>query len=375
MLERFAEAQRADGIGEPTARRRVRHARELSLKVGKLPEEVTAEDIHQLVVCKAGATQPSYRDSFRSLFRWASELGLIDTNPVAESRRMQRTKAAEAWENEIESHARYKRGLGRLPSAVDQTVRHLRRFARDCGEADPRAVSTDTIIEYLATKRWGREMRRGAKSAICGFYAWGKSTQRIKKNPAKKIPVMPAEKGVPRPAGDDDVTFAIAMADEREKLAIRLASDLGLRCAEVAGIHSSDLRDRDGKSSLHVRGKGSKVRVVPVPESLARAMRVRGPGYLFPGDFNGHISPPYLGKRVNRLLPAGVTMHMLRHRFATIAYNVERDTFTVQRLMGHASPATTQIYVEIHDETLRATVEAVHQHQGAIDRALEKARG
>ncbi|WP_091499244.1 tyrosine-type recombinase/integrase [Microbacterium sp. cf332] len=152
------------------------------------------------------------------------------------------------------------------------------------------------------------------------------------------------------------------------------AADLGLRYAEVAGLHSTDLRERDEEHSLRVRGKGSMERIVLVPADLARAIRVRGAGFLFPGDYNGHISPHYLGKRVNHLLPAGVTMHMLRRRFATIAYNVEQDTFTVQRLLGHASPATTQIYVDIHDDTLRPTVEAVSAHQGTVGMALARVK-
>lgn len=52
-------------------------------------------------------------------------------------------------------------------------------------------------------------------------------------------------------------------------------------------------------------------------------------------------------------------MHQLRHRFATRAYSVDRDVFTVQELLGHASPATTRRYVLVPRSALRATVKAV----------------
>jgi len=55
----------------------------------------------------------------------------------------------------------------------------------------------------------------------------------------------------------------------------------------------------------------------------------------------------------------GVTMHQLRHRFATMAYAVDTDVLVVQRLLGHASPATTQRYVRTDDRAARRTVKAV----------------
>lgn len=51
-------------------------------------------------------------------------------------------------------------------------------------------------------------------------------------------------------------------------------------------------------------------------------------------------------------------MHALRHRFATRVYNVDRDVFAVQILLGHSSPATTQRYVQINDTALRRLVTA-----------------
>lgn len=57
--------------------------------------------------------------------------------------------------------------------------------------------------------------------------------------------------------------------------------------------------------------------------------------------------------------PSGVTMHALRHVFATRTYNVNRDVLAVQRLLGHASAANTQRYVQVSDESMRALVEAV----------------
>src|SRR5690606_1693014 len=111
--------------------------------------------------------------------------------------------------------------------------------------------------------------------------------------------------------------------------------------------------------ALVVHGKGNKQRTLPLSNDLATALGARGEGYLFPGNLDGHLSADYIGKIISRLLPVGVTMHALRHRFATSAYNVDRDVFTVQQLLGHASPATTQRYVQVSDTNMRRLVEAV----------------
>lgn len=52
------------------------------------------------------------------------------------------------------------------------------------------------------------------------------------------------------------------------------------------------------------------------------------------------------------------TAHQLRHRFASAAYRATHDIRSVQELLGHASVATTQVYVAVPGEALRAAVAA-----------------
>lgn len=98
---------------------------------------------------------------------------------------------------------------------------------------------------------------------------------------------------------------------------------------------------------------------IPLTDDLALALRARGPGFALPGNVGGHIDPAYLGKAVSDLLPTGVAMHKLRHRFASRAYAVDGDLLAVQRLLGHAMPTTTQRYVATSTSNMRRLVEAV----------------
>lgn len=140
---------------------------------------------------------------------------------------------------------------------------------------------------------------------------------------------------------------------------LRLAAEVGMRRAEVAVGHSRDIFEDLGGHSLTAHGKGGKARDLPLPPGLAAQLMALPAGYFFPGSDAGHLSPRWVGKLVTLLLPDDLTMHTLRHRFATRAYAVDKDVFVVQELLGHASPATTRRYVQVPREGLRRTVLAV----------------
>lgn len=159
-------------------------------------------------------------------------------------------------------------------------------------------------------------------------------------------------KGEPRPAPDTAVLEALGKADADVALAIEIMAMCGLRRGEVCKIRSSDVAPLGEGWAIRVRGKGGHERLVPMPGWLAAEVQERK-GYIFPGGAGGHISAGWLGKKISRVLPAGYTPHMLRHRFGTAAYAARRDLFAVQRLLGHASVATTQVYVEATADGLR----------------------
>jgi site-specific recombinase XerD len=132
---------------------------------------------------------------------------------------------------------------------------------------------------------------------------------------------------------------------------LRLAA-AGLRCREIAVVHSQHVGRGPRGYFLRVEGKGDKIRHVPIPEDLARDTLAVG-GYVFHGRVDGHLSAHYVSKVISRALPASVTAHMLRHRFGTRAYQLGgRDIRAVQELMGHASVATTQGYTQVEAEAL-----------------------
>jgi integrase/recombinase XerC len=159
---------------------------------------------------------------------------------------------------------------------------------------------------------------------------------------------------VPKPASDAAMEGALSKAGPMVTLMVRLGERCGLRAMEIAGIHTRDLEQDELGWTLRVLGKGSKVRIIPLSDDFAAELLDRTPGYIFPGAIEGHLSPAYVSRLVSSVLPAGVTAHKLRHRFATKALRGSNNNLrAVQELLGHSSIATTQIYTGIGSDQLR----------------------
>lgn len=370
-IDAFAAAEEARGVAPSTTARRLKQLRRFARSVELSPWHVDADVVLSWLSAPSlpASTRATTRDSLRAFYRWAHRAGWMQADPTAEvSHRALRLPVPESWAEPLKAYERFLWAKGTAPDSVRAYIDQLRSFARDHRGQDPWSITVDDLYEWMAGKAWARETRRARKVALTGFYAWGEDTGRTAANPTARLPVVKTGEPLARPVTDEEYAAALQRAgDERWALALRLAAELGLRRGEVSRVHSADIVTTPDGAWLTVQGKGSKLRRVPLPPSLALTLRSRPPGYVFPGAIvdkqrasgEGHISPRYLGRQLALLLPPGVTMHALRHRFATRAYNVNQDVFSVQRLLGHASAATTQRYVQVSDARMRALVESI----------------
>lgn len=265
---------------------------------------------------------------------------------------MKRDKPTPApWRAPLDRWACALSAAGRSRPTIATRTDHLRRLARafPCG---PQSVTADGLTEWAGRQTWARETRRSVYASLRSFFRWLGGD-----NPAAGLPMIQAANPLPRPTPDRVYQSARLASDDRVTLILRLAAEAGLRRAEIAVVHERDLSEDLAGWTLLVHGKGGRLRMVPLTASLALAVRaavMKGGGWAFPGDDGGHLSPRYVGKLATRVLPGDWTLHSLRHRFASVAYAGSRDMLAVQRLLGHASPATTQRYVRLPDDALRA---------------------
>lgn len=261
------------------------------------------------------------------------------------------------WANEIKSWRIAMKAMRLSPQTIELRIYHLRRLARADLSESPWEVTRADLLEWTGKYEWRRETARAVRSSFRRFWAWGLSTNRTADNVADVLPMIRPELPQPRPAAPSVVVTAMKDADPRVGLMVRLANELGMRRGEVAQVHpENDLVQDLVGWALIVHGKGSRKRVLPLPDDLAAVLRSAPSGYLFPSPVNGHLSPHWVGTLVSRALADGTTMHQLRHLCATEVHHQTHDLRLVQTLLGHASLATTQRYVAVDDSKVREAI-------------------
>jgi site-specific recombinase XerD len=162
----------------------------------------------------------------------------------------------------------------------------------------------------------------------------------------------------------------------RDRALFELIYSSGLRCQEVLDLR---LRDISLESrEVRVKGKGRKVRVVPVGEvALVALERYLGEGrarlgasialadHVFLSRTGRPLSSSDVQRRLARHLvragaPAGTSPHTLRHSFATHLLEGGADLRVIQELLGHSSLRTTQVYTHVSAAHLRTTYRKAH---------------
>lgn len=257
--------------------------------------------------------------------------------------------------------------VGSPDTTITTRRAQLRQMAREL-KCSPDRVTADVLTRWFAAhKEWKIETRHSMLSCLRGFFRWARKGGRISLDPAEDLPSVKQQKAAARPVSDEALCAALDIADARVTLMIRLAVEAGLRRAEVSQVHTRDVMGGIGCAQLFVNGKGGKPRVIPVSDDLAGTIQLGAAGhtpgasttgYLFPAACGGHLSPPQIGSLVGRVLPGEYGMHSLRHLFATRAYRGTRNLRAVQVLLGHTSIATTERYVAVDDDEVRAAMMA-----------------
>ncbi len=161
----------------------------------------------------------------------------------------------------------------------------------------------------------------------------------------------------------------------RDKAMLELLYATGIRASELAGLRCSDLNLDIGY--LRCLGKGNKERVIPVGKAAVAAtveyLRNLRPKLTsqFSADFlllsrtgrpMGRIEIWRLIKKyaIRAGMPRNLTVHTLRHCFATHLLAGGADLRSVQEMLGHADIATTQIYTHVDQERLREIHKKFH---------------
>jgi len=161
----------------------------------------------------------------------------------------------------------------------------------------------------------------------------------------------------------------------RDKAMLELLYATGVRASEIAGLKISDFNLSIGY--LRCLGKGNRERVVPIGKIAIEAVNdyltQQRPSLVkpFSGDF---LLLSRTGRPMSRIeiwrlvkkyairagMPRNLTVHTLRHCFATHMLAGGADLRSIQEMLGHVDIATTQIYTHVDQERLRTIHRKFH---------------
>jgi len=263
----------------------------------------------------------------------------------------------------------------------------LEAYQRDLGDlaeflkSDIANASAEDLRRYFA--RLARQgmaattaMRR--RSALRQFFRFLYAEGHRPDDPTAGLDAPRRARRLPKLVAEDEVSRLIAAAkgkpgNEGLRLIamVELLYGAGLRISELVALPFPPTADRP--DFLVLRGKGGKERLVPLGppavEALAAwvAVRPKGGRFLFPSrGKEGHLTRRRVGQQLKELAveagvdPARLSPHVLRHAFATHLLAHGADLRAVQRMLGHADIATTQIYTHVLDERLNTLVREKH---------------
>ena len=204
-------------------------------------------------------------------------------------------------------------------------------------------------------------------------------------------------RSLPKTQGRRELTrLRKAVSESEDPLAMPVSTlmlDTGLRVSELCALDIDDI-DKEDLSALVIGGKGEKDRTVlftnssvevleswePIRERRLRDVEDGGLRAMFVSSRGRRINPRSIQKMMDRLAEAAdipksrLSPHTLRHTFATGLLERGADLVTIQRLLGHSSIATTRVYLEIGDQTLREIYHRAQRRPPALveDQAEEE---
>lgn len=275
-------------------------------------------------------------------------------------------------------------------AAYRQDLADLERFvAVYLGRDDFRwdHVNRSVIRAYLGeARRQGLAPRTIARrlSAARSFFRHLRKKGAIPSNPARDVRGPKLDRTLPGHLRGDETESLFRWATDRAAQENGLAETRllamleilygsGLRVSELASLNPSSIDLQRGQ--LRTLGKGGKERIVPVTDAAARAVRNylprrqetarAGCRALFVNRSGGRLSVRSIQKAVSAALDEfaaaeGLSVHSLRHSFATHLLDSGADLMAVKEMLGHASLSTTQIYAHTSKERLRRVYKAAH---------------
>jgi len=269
---------------------------------------------------------------------------------------------------------------GRSPRTVAGYAKDLVDFAAwmagRYGEAfDPKATLPEDLRDYrqhmLAVRRAAPATVNRRVSALRAFFAFLHARGEIPSNPAARLSGVRMSRPAPKALSEPELRRLLREArrspNPLHRAVVLLLAHTGLRASELCALRLDDVILSERRGKIIVRGKGEKIREVPLNAEAREALRLwlsARPAVpddaIFVGR-RGKLTPSGVWRIIRECARrAGVEAHphTLRHTFATrLLREAGADLVTVAEILGHESLNTTARYTRPSEADLEAAVE------------------
>ncbi len=249
--------------------------------------------------------------------------------------------------------------LSSSPNTIGLYSLALKKFQEYTGKPAERSTRQD-IVRYLNhiifEKKLSKATAANTLSILKSFYSFMLQNGYVNADPTKGISQIKIDKKAPVYLTRDEMKGLIDVAvNGRDNLMVKMLYATGVRVSELVNIRKQDIDF--GRGTIKVFGKGAKERIVLMPDAMKPQIEeycksLRDDEKLL------DLTPRMIQLEIKKLsklarINKKVTPHKLRHSFATHMLQNGGNVVAIQKLLGHTSLNTTQIYTHYSVDELK----------------------
>jgi integrase/recombinase XerD len=266
---------------------------------------------------------------------------------------------------------------GMSEKTQESYVRSVRKLAEHYNKSPDQITEEELRQYFLYLTNVKKYARATTTIALCGIkFFYNYTAQRDW--PSVKLMRPKREKKLPVILSIEEVRRILSLIRlERYRVCLTTIYSCGLRLQEGVNLRVEDVDS--ARMLLHVHGKGSKDRYVPLPPKTLDLLREfwkthRNQIWIFPSPSRNGLDEPIAGMPISKSsvqtafrearIEAGInkraSVHTLRHSYATHLLEAGVNLRLIQEYLGHNTPTTTSVYTHLTDRAKSSASQSIN---------------
>jgi site-specific recombinase XerD len=234
-------------------------------------------------------------------------------------------------------------------------IHYIKEFIGWCGNKRIIHLNSNDFQNYLNTYNFTSVSQQNQIiNAIRFLYKFGLN----KKYDKVSFKRPKSEKKLPRVIDGEFIKSKLSkIGNLKHRSILTLTYSVGLRVSEIINLKIDDIDSK--RMIIHIKnGKGRKDRVVPLSQTVLEILReyykeYKPIEYLFNGQKLNQYSIQSCQKIYKVYIDQNTSIHSLRHSHATVLLESGTDIRVIQKILGHSSVKTTEIYTHVSNNILK----------------------